>query len=63
MTTDIDIEAIGEDHFKVIQEFDGLTNSYVLDQMNVNRHKDRIFAKKPKNWPVNKPFFNSMSDD
>lgn len=31
--------------------------------MNVNRYKDQIFAKKPKNWPLNKPFFNETSED
>ena len=42
VTSDIKIEAIGEPQFKVIQELDGLTNQYILDQMNVNRHKDEI---------------------
>jgi hypothetical protein len=31
--------------------------------MNVNRYKDKIFAKKPKNWPLNKPFYYETTED
>lgn len=63
IASDIDVESIGADKFLQVQEMDQLSNQFIIDQINVNRHQDKIFAKKPKNWPLNKPFFNEMSDD
>lgn len=40
VTADIQIECIAEPQFKEICELDGVTQSQVIDEVNVNRHKD-----------------------